>query len=200
MAKGFDTRANCAAKAAAIKAAGYDFVARYLGRNPEKVIVASEAAALHTAGLGIVLVYEDAPTSIEYFSLERGFSDATRAMQQARLIGAAPGTALYFTVDYDALTSSWLPISAYFAGAAQALDKSGYRVGVYGSGAVCRGMLQRGVAALGWRSQSRGWQGYDAFTDWAISQGPPTLVEGLSVDEDEAVGDYGAFMPEADAA
>src|SRR5579863_7327575 len=99
MAKGFDTTENCGPQSANIKAAGYDFIARYLSQSSWKRISANEAGALKTAGLAIVLVYEDGPTGTDYFSNARGQVDATRAAQQAQALGAPAEVAIYFAVD-----------------------------------------------------------------------------------------------------
>jgi hypothetical protein len=200
MAKGFDTTENCAPQAAAIKAAGYDFVARYLSQSSWKRVTASEAGALKTAGLAIVFVYEDAPTGADYFSNGRGQVDAARAAQQAGALGAAAGTTIYFAVDYDAsesdLSGSIVP---YFQGivsgitSAAASGNPQYRVGVYGSGATCAAITAAGLSSQGWLAQATGWAGHGSYTSWVISQGMPGTACGMSVDPDIAQGDYGAM-------
>jgi|SRR5580658_951477 hypothetical protein len=219
--KGFDTRANCTQAAAAIKAAGYDFVGRYLGRNSDKVIGSAEAEALRAAGLAIVLVYEDVPTAAGYFTPDRGTSDGLRAVHQANLILPAsvgkiePAPTIYFAVDYNAAEADLAAaIIPYFQaiencfGTAAALTTRQYRVGVYGSGMVCTQLAKEGLAYQGWLSCSKGWRGYKDYTKdppkdttkdyttWSIRQSLPTTFEGLSVDPDIAQGeDYGAIRP-----
>jgi Rv2525c-like, glycoside hydrolase-like domain len=193
MAKGFDTTANCSSSAAAIRAAGYDFVGRYLSRSSWKVISAAEAAALTGAGLSVVLVYEDGPTASSYFSGGRGTSDATRAALQATAIGAPAATTLYFAVDYDASAADIAgPITAYFQGIAGAA--TGFQIGVYGSGATCSAITGAGLAGKGWLACSRGWAGHAAYEPAAsIVQALPATLLGLSVDPDEGNGAYGGF-------
>jgi hypothetical protein len=200
MAKGFDTTENCGPQSANIKAAGYDFIARYLSQSSWKRISANEAGALKTAGLDIVLVYEDGPTGTDYFSNARGQVDATRAAQQAQALGAPAEVAIYFAVDYDANSADLSgAINQYFQGVNSALNSfagSGnprYRVGVYGSGSTCMAMTSAGLANLGWLAQATGWSGHGADTGWAISQGMPGHACGMSVDPDTGTGDYGAF-------
>jgi hypothetical protein len=203
MAKGFDTEANCSHAATKIKAAGYDFVGRYLSRNTAKAIGAAEAHAVTTAGLGVVLVYEDGPTAVGYFSPDRGTSDGLRAAHQASLISAPAGTTIYFAVDYDAaeadLAAAIIPyfqaVAASFQSAVAQNDPQ-YRIGAYGSGMVCTALARAGLANQGWLSCSRGWQGYAAYTSWSIRQSVPAKICGLSVDPDEATGDYGAIPPQ----
>jgi hypothetical protein len=204
MPKGFDTTANCADQAEPIKANGYDFVGRYLSSHSWKVIKRPEADALREAGLAIVLVYEDGPTADSYFSTGRGQTDATRAAQQANLLGAPGDTTIYFAVDYDASEDDVDGvITQYFQGVRTGLRNfaaaSGpqYRAGVYGSGATCIGITGAGLATQGWLADATGWRGHSDYTDWSISQGLPTTVLDLSVDPDNAVDDYGAIPPAA---
>ncbi len=200
MPRGFDTTQDVTRHVTAIKAGNYDFVARYLSQSHWKVIGATEAAAIAAAGLGLVLVYEDGPTTAHYFSFGRGQADGMRAAQQAQLIGAPPAIVLYFTVDYDASTSDIDgPITQYFNGVVGALrsfaaaNGTGYATGVYGSGATCTAITAAGLAQCGWLAQSTGWNGHDTYTDWSIRQGMPAVIAGLSVDPDDAIGDYGAI-------
>jgi Rv2525c-like, glycoside hydrolase-like domain len=199
MPKGFDTTSDCSDKAAEIREAGYDFVARYLSKSSSKMITPDEAQELSDKGLAIVLVYEDGPTGADYFSNARGQVDAARAAQQANALGAPDGTTIYFAVDYDASGDDHSGvISEYFQGVNSGLSTFAaagnprYRVGIYGSGASCIAITNAGLATHGWLAQATGWRGHGAYTSWSISQGMPGHVLGLSVDPDTAVGDYGA--------
>lgn len=202
MSQGFDTTQDVTPHAAAIKAQHYDFVARYLSQSHWKVVGTAEADAIAAAGLGLVLVYEDAPTSADYFSFSRGQTDGTRAAQQAGLIGAPTGAVLYFAVDYDAAPNEISGvITQYFHGVADALKsraaggETAYAAGVYGSGATCGAITAAGLAKCGWLAQSRGWRGHDTYKGWSIRQGMPAVIAGLSVDPDDATGDFGAILP-----
>jgi hypothetical protein len=206
MPKGLDTTENCSTKAAAIKASGYDFVGRYLSSHHWKVILSDEVNNLTMAGLSIVLVYEDNPTAGSYFSFGQGESDGTRAAQQASLLGAPDNTTIYFSVDYDASDADLAgAITEYFQGVVAsfrsfaAANNPQYRVGVYGSGATCIAMINAGVTTQGWLATARRWRGQDKFTDFAINQGVPAVIAGLSVDPDDAIGDYGAIAAAASA-
>lgn len=149
-----------------------------------------------------MLVYEDGPTTSDYFSFGRGQADGTRAAQQASLIGAPAGIVLYFAVDYDASMSDISGVvTQYFNGIVDALKSSeaangtSYTAGVYGSGATCNVITAAGLAKCGWLAQSRGWSGHDTYSGWSIRQGMPAVIVGLSVDPDDAIGDYGAILP-----
>jgi hypothetical protein len=200
--KGFDTTQDISAQAAAIKAAGYDFVARYLSQSHWKVIGTAVASAISAAGLGLVLVYEDGPTTSDYFSFGRGQADGTRAAQQAGALGAPAGTTLYFAVDYDASAEDISGVvTQYFTGVVGALKSlaaangTAYAAGVYGSGSACNAITAGGLASYGWLTQARGWSGHDTYSGWSISQGMPAVIAGLSVDPDDAIGDYGVIPP-----
>ena len=195
---GVDSSSACSTAAiACLQNSGIVFVGRYYSRTtqiPGKKLSAGEAQLLSAAGISIVAVYEDGPTSYSYFSAARGIADANGALQQAAAVGQPQGSAIYFTVDYDATTSDIAGnIAEYFKAVAATIGEQ-YEVGVYGSGAVCAAMTSAGFANLAWLAQSTGWSGYLQFTTWAIKQGPEQSVCGLNSDTDVAQGDFGSFI------
>lgn len=194
---GVDSSSACTSTSiSCLLSEGIGFVGRYYSRTtqiPGKKLTASEAQLISNAGLLLVTVYEDGPTSYSYFSASRGTADAQGALQQAEAIGQPTGSAIYFTVDYDAASNEISGnITAYFNAIAETL-KPTYRVGVYGSGSVCSAILEAGYADLAWLAQSTGWSGYSQFTNWSIKQGPEQSVCGLNSDTDDAHGEFGAF-------
>lgn len=193
---GVDSSSACTSSSiACLQSSGIAFVGRYYSRTTHiegKKLTASEAQLISAAGLQLVTVYEDGPTSYSYFSASRGSDDAAGALAQAAAIGQPSGSAIYFTVDYDAADDEIANnITAYFQAIAAALGE--YRVGVYGSGAVCTAITNAGLATYAWLAQSTGWSGYSAFTTWSIKQGAEGSVCGLNSDTDTARGDFGAF-------
>jgi hypothetical protein len=207
MPRGLDTTRDVTPYAATIKAANYDFVARYLSQSHWKVIGAAEKAAIAVAALALVLVYEDGPTTGDYFSFGRGQADGMRAAQQASLIEAPSGSVLYFSVDYDASSSDIAGVvTQYFYGVAGALKSfaaangAEYSAGVYGSGATCSAITGTGLVNCGWLAQSTGWAGHETYSDWSIRQGMPSVVAGISVDPDDAIGEFGAIHAAAPVA
>lgn len=193
---GVDSSSACTSSTTTcLQSGGYSFVARYYSRTTKiagKKLTLSEAQLITGAGLQLVTVYEDGPTSYSYFSAERGAADAAGAVQQAEAIGQPAGSAIYFTVDYDASSSEIAGnITVYFQAIFDALLN--YEVGVYGSGAVCKAITEAGLAKYAWLAQSTGWSGYKNFTAWAIKQGPEQSVCGLNSDTDIAQGDFGSF-------
>jgi hypothetical protein len=117
-------------------------------------------------------------------------------------------SAVYFAVDFDAtageIRSAIIP---YFRGVARAFAESNglpvYRVGVYGSGAVCQAVLDAKLAELAWLSCSSGWSGSKTFVQsgrWTLRQHLPALVGGLDADPNERNPqhpDIGDFVPGA---
>jgi hypothetical protein len=139
---------------AAIKAAGYSGVMRYLAPdNPQthrKILFADEAKALHDAGLTIGLVWEyTAGRAAAGFSA--GVSDCTAAEDQAFALGYGRNLPIFFAVDFGTAPSVVLP---YFQGIASYASNP---VGVYGSLQVTEGVLNAGLASVAW--QTCGWSG-----------------------------------------
>jgi hypothetical protein len=91
--------------------------------------------AIHEAGLSVFLIWESNPTSAGYFSNAKGVSDAKQAVEEAQYLGAPAGTAIYFTVDFDAQAADMAAIVSYFEGVKSAIGDQ-YLVGAYGSAAV----------------------------------------------------------------
>jgi len=182
-----------------LKENGIQFVGRYYSRTTKvsgKKLTQAEAQLISQNALEIVAVYEDGPTSASYFSAARGTADANGAMQQAAAIGQPDGSAIYFTVDYDAAAGDISGvITAYFQAVRAAIGDK-FAVGVYGSGATCTAILGAKLADFAWLAQSTGWTGFTDFSDWSIKQGPEKSVCGLNSDLDDAHGDFGSFTVE----
>jgi len=195
---GLDSSSACTQSAlTCLQSGGYQFIGRYYSRTTQiagKKLTQSEAQLISLADISIVAVYEDGPTSYSYFSSDRGVADANGAIQQANAVGQPSESAIYFTVDYDATSSDIAGnITSYFQAIAATIG-SQFRVGVYGSGAVCAAIKSIGCASLAWLAQSTGWNGYSSFSDWAIKQGPEQTICGLNADSDVAQGEFGAFV------
>ncbi len=143
--KGIDyTTQTTASQAKALKAAGYNFVCRYL--VPEsmawKRLTKIEAETLTNAGLSIVSVYEASANGALKGTMQ-GTKDGKAAYAEAKTVGQPAGSTIYFAVDFDAQSKDYSIIEAYLK-AAQA-QIPGYNVGVYGSYAICEEMHKRGI-------------------------------------------------------
>ena len=208
-----DAAQNCAGAAACLRQAGVATVVRYYAeftQIPGKRLTRPEAAALGAAGLRLGAVYQDAQNASHHFSLSRGLARGRYAYRYAQeTIAQPPGSAIYFAVDFDAsaaeVDGAVLP---FFHGVARAFaEVSGgepdYRPGVYGSGLVCRLVLDAGLAAYAWLAAARGWRETRQFDDsgrWHLKQHPQTTLCGLVVDTDDVNPqqlDFGAFVPDS---
>jgi len=185
-----------------LKGSHLDFVARYY-RDPAShwpTLSAEEARTVSAAGMKLVALWESHSHKPAYFSYAAGYADALAAYRQARAIGQPAGSAIYFAVDYNAPPWDVMgPIDQYFRGIAAGSAAAGgqapaYRVGVYGSGAVCDYLKQARLVRYAWLSNSSAWAGYDKFADWNIRQHDAFPFLSFSQDANEARGEYGAFQ------
>lgn len=114
-----------------LKNNGVTTVGRYLSHSSWKGLNVGEIANIKAAGLQIFSIYESNPTKASYFTADKGKSDALDAVSLAKALGQPEGTAIYFTVDYDANSADLPSILAYFQ--AVKANLSCYKVGAYGS-------------------------------------------------------------------
>jgi hypothetical protein len=179
---------------------------RYLTTNTasEKLIRAAEARALAAAGIRLGLVFETGGGAPHQppLTAAQGQIDGAFAAKYAPTVGAPPGACIYFAADNDfnqqQIGNEILP---YFQAVYMAMKGSGFRVGVYGSGAVCKSVINAVFADLAWLSGSMGWSGSREY----LAARPSALVlvqttedakyAGMDVDFDEALGDWGDFLP-----
>ena len=152
-----------------------------------------------SAGMSLVAVWESHSHKRDYFSYASGYYDALAAHRQAKAIGQPAGSGIYFAVDFNAQEPDVRgPVDQYFRGvhaglAAAAGQAREYRVGVYGSGAVCDYLKRSRLAEYAWLSNSTAWSGYDSFTDWNIKQSGRSPLLSFDQDSNEARGEYGSF-------
>lgn len=165
---------------AAVKAAGYVAVLRYLsGGNNPKDLTGAEASALHAEGLNIGVVWETTGTDFSGGAAQ-GAADARAANAEANTIGVPATVPIFFAIDTNADPASVL---AYFRGAR---DASGRQVRGYGSDAVIDALAQDGFAK-GWQTEA--WSGSTVSPNAALYQRvTPTLaVAGAAGEYDEDV-------------
>ncbi len=198
LAQGIDVPTDASDVLNELKDSRIDFVARYY-RDPTShwpALSASEAQLLSSLGLKIVAIWEPPSSDPAYFSYFSGYNDAIAAYRQARAVGQPAGSAIYFAVDFNA--QALAPIEQYFRGIAAGLAAASgggaeYRVGVYGSGAVCGAVKEAGLAQYSWLSNSIAWAGSLDYNDWNIRQGDRSAVLSFNHDSDEARDEYGGF-------
>lgn len=203
-----DTNHNVTSHLDNLRAAGIKQVIRYdnrLGPNGEKQVKPAEAQAMAAADMGCGIVNEGAGDRLNQFNDEIGYLDAHYSRVQASRRGQPSGSAIYFAVDFDASAgqarSAILP---HFRGVTRAFTEDdptlpSLRVGVYGSGLVCRMVKEAGLCELTWISCSTGWtesHEWLASGQWDLRQYLPKTIAGIDTDPDEArQPDWGAFMP-----
>jgi hypothetical protein len=202
--RGLDMATDSSDVLGELKGFPLNFVARYY-RDPTSrwpALSPSEAQRLSALGLKIVTVWEWHSTDPAYFTYASGYSDAMSAAQQAKAVGQPAGSAIYFSVDFNARGSQLGQIDQYFRGIDAGLAAAGggrpeYKVGVYGSGAVCAMIKGEGLAQYAWLTGSTAWDGTLGFGAWNIRQAPhggrfPNLA--FDHDANEAINDYGGFQ------
>lgn len=186
-----------------IKHARLNFVARYY-RDPASrwpALSPREVQSLSALDANVVAVWEWHSGNVANFNYPTGYNEAQSAYRQAKSLGQPPGSAIYFAVDFNARQQDLYWIDQYFRGVRAGLAAAGngrleYKVGVYGSGAVCALIKGERLAEYTWLSGSTAWAGTSSYTAWNIKQAPLGMrYPSLSFDHDvnEAREDYGGF-------
>jgi hypothetical protein len=184
---------------AKMAAAGMVASLRYLSRNRNKNLSRAEAVQTTGAGIKNVVVWEAQGDDPDSFTAAQGTADAKQALIEATVIGIPKGACIYFCGDdFDASDEQIAgPITDYMTSVAPLVRAAGYRVGVYGNGAMCAHMLDNHLADLAWvwgSGKTNGTQAFYASNRWSIRQHPTVTEFGASVDPDDVQGDYGGFF------
>lgn len=191
--EGLDTAAACSK--ATIEAIyrspnQYDFVVRYYCANQSsaKILTRSEAENLSNF-LNIVCVYQDANNQPAHFSYAIGHDDAKNALNYANDVIKQPeNSAIYFAVDFNPdagiINQNVIP---YFQGVQAVFNtmNAPYKVGVYGSGLVCKTVKDAGYASYTWLAQSTSYYGTADYNDpekYSIRQGCHVVVNDILFD------------------
>lgn len=169
------------ARGAALKAAGYETVGRYLtnveGSTLNKKIQPGELENIFASGLTVFPIYQTYGGDASYFNEEQGKRDALAAYNAAVSYGFKRDTIIYFAVDFDAygedITNNIIP---HFKGINEKMNNLGgfYQIGVYGPRAVCSNVSENNYALTSFVSgMSTGYSGnlgYPLPTNWAFDQ------------------------------
>jgi hypothetical protein len=194
-----DASTNVTTYLPTLAASGVKAIGRYYSINTSKVLTQMEAEAITNAGLSIFVVYEDGndPTK---FNGNLGTFQAQQALICARDVGQPQGSAIYFAVDFDCTPAQFQQqITPYFNAISAVFAAQGfpYKIGVYGSGLVCQGLLAAGLCSYTWLTNSTGFQGYKQFyasKRWNLAQHLPKLYGKLQADPNETAADFGVFQ------
>jgi LysM repeat protein len=181
---------------AGLKSHGIEYVCRYLG-NSWKTMDKTEADQIINAGLRIVSIWETDPTHAGYFSKSKGVTDAKDASSYAKSIGQANGSAIYFTVDFDAQSPDMYEILNYFTGVREGIDPS-YKVGVYGSYSVLEMLHSHHAADFYWQTTSWSRGNVANFIN-ILQYGFAQTLAGIQVDYDQfsnSAGSWGKGSPQ----
>jgi Domain of unknown function (DUF1906) len=197
-----DVAEDVTAKLPQLKASGITTIFGYLSSiNPggAKCLTPSRVRAIAAVGMRIGLVHEGwGGVGGKGISAADGDRDGRYCRRQAPVLGAPTGACVYFACDQDfTLQQIRTLVLPYFTAIHAAFADKFYRIGVYGSGAVCSAVVAADLADLSWQAQSRGWLGYAAWLVKAsLIQGPEEGLTGLDVDIDAAQGDIGDYVPD----
>jgi len=196
VARGLDTATPCSqATIDAVIREGYTFIVRYYCTgNLSKKLRLDEARRLSDSGLWVVAVFQDYNNAVHRFSSSLGAANAKAAYEYAGgAIGQPSETPIYFAVDFDAThAQAEGPIRDYFVAVNDVFAAAGgkYKVGVYGSGAVCRYIKDDcKLADYSWLTMSTGWRGhreYDRQKLWNLKQIKAVRINGVEFDTNES--------------
>src|SRR6478735_6318284 len=172
---------------AAISAAGYDFVVRYLTPGgaalPGKQLTPAEAADLRAHDISIVSNWETwANRMLDGY--DAGVADARAGLAHVLACGGRADRPIYFSADFDATPADQLPIDAYLRGAATVLGAE--NVGIYGGYWPVSHALDNGTAAWVWQTDA--WSGTNVETRRNLHQTRrQVVVGGVRCDVNEAI-------------
>lgn len=184
------------------KAAGTRVAIRYFsldGKSGWKVLKTAEAESLRQEGFAILPVFQYAGNKMSAFSGALGTRDAENALISADRFSLPEGTTIFFAVDFDAAGNQISgPIEAYFRSVRAVLENHAtqYRVGVYGSGLVCRMLHSEGLVDLTWLAQATGWREYSTYNssgNWTLKQSATVSGNGGDFNFDAVNGDIGSL-------
>jgi hypothetical protein len=164
---------------------------------PGKTLRRAERDLILANGFKTAVVFQHHNDQFASFSALRGGLDAERSFALAKENSQPKGSTIYFGVD-----GPWKELAnimGYFGEVYARLARTGYRVGVYGSGLVCNALLTSGLAETCWLAAPTRWPEYHAYyqtRNWGLAQLRPTRCGGREVDFNlvsSADADYGQF-------
>ncbi|ESZ78665.1 glycoside hydrolase domain-containing protein [Mesorhizobium sp. L103C105A0] len=187
-----------------MKAIGVETIIRYFDYPDEtikgKTLTPRERRKIAAGGFDLLVVFQHHNNRFSSFTTQRGHDDAVRSMALAQANNQPSGSAVYFGVDGEWGTdpSELAAIVRYFTAAHKVLEAASFRLGVYGSGLVCRQLTERSLVDLCWLANATSWPEFRPAQQsgkWALLQTLPEDCGGINVDFD-VIGknsDYGQF-------
>lgn len=167
---------------------------------PNKTLLRPERDLIVKNGFKLAVVFQHRNNRFSSFTPARGKIDAERSLTLAKQNAQPKGSAIYFGVDGPWSSAAQLKnIKAYFTAVNEVMAGKGYRIGVYGSGLVCRRLLDAELAELCWLANAQAWPGYKTFYEsgkWRLAQTLPGKCGGKDVDfnfTNDQDSDFGQF-------
>ncbi len=185
--------------AAAIKAAGFDFVVRYLSDGgpslPGKLLLPEEYRDYLAHSVAVVPMWETTADRM-LSSVEGGQHDAMEALHYLATVIRMPPPirCIYFAADWDATPEQQAQIDGYLIGAGSVIHTAS--VGIYGG----FWPVWRAGEKAPWREQSVAWSGNNRVKEGHLFQtGETVIINGIECDVVEALqSDFGQYPPPGD--
>ncbi|MCQ2009274.1 DUF1906 domain-containing protein [Sporolactobacillus sp. STSJ-5] len=187
---------DCATKLSAEKAndlyaAGIRLVGRYIGSPSSwKTLETAEVKALQAVGIKIYSIRQTTNNVASFFNYAKGVSEAKEAETWAHSINQPNGTAIYFSVDFDAKGSALAAVKQFFKGVDETLKD--YKVGVYGSYGVIEALSE--TTYTDYYFQTYAWSGgkVSKYADLYQYKNGQTIAD-VTVDYNEIKGNAGEW-------
>jgi hypothetical protein len=176
---------------AAIRAAGYVAVLRYLSPDASKNLTGAERDAVWAAGLAVGLVWESSATRA-LSGAPGGAADARAANDQADALGVPATVPIYYADDTQSTADQVRP---YYQGAGSVGRRP---VGGYGDIDVVDPLLAEGIITVGWQTAawSAGRVSSIAHLYQRVTPTRPSVGPASSYDENVILRpDWGAWTP-----
>ncbi len=190
-----DSFSSAAGVAKKLKEAGYVASAGYIGKHTVGLgngVTPADIVKIHDAGLHFLPIWELDPVQVSYFTVKQGISDGKNATKEARWLKLPKGTAIYFTVDFDAQEADFPAIIAYLEQVRKNLHRD-YRMGVYGGIRTLEAIVASPVRPDYWW-QTLAWSAGQKFARADIYQAEVSqIIDGLGVDIDEVYANPGWY-------
>jgi len=193
----------------------YEIVGRYLtgtvgggADKRDKSLTLEEIAVIFDAGLNLFCIFQDDEDWWQnhddlsgYFSYNRGYQDAEKAVNAARDLRIPLDEYIYFAVDYDFMQDEvYSGVVPHFKGITDYMNDANnpYQVGIYSARNTCGIISAQGLAASSFVSDmSTGYSGNFGFPlpdNWAFDQIKEyTCAAGYAIDKNATSGRYKGF-------
>jgi Domain of unknown function (DUF1906) len=153
---------------------------------PGKTLHRAEKDLILKYGFSLGVVFQHWNDRFTSFTVERGRIDAERSLALARENGQSENSAIYFGVDGGWESNTEVAaIKGYFSAASPLVTDGGFRIGVYGSGRICKEIISSGLASICWLANATGWPDYRSYYSsnaWSLAQQVPVDCVGKQVD------------------